>query len=295
MRAIHSPAKGGAWVLTALLVATACQPDLKPDSPGLERQIRENSLTAERDSLLLEVAANGRLLTDIQTTFDQVAPVSVRAGQPETAGYESGKEQRQVALDRAREIIGRLKTVEARLAVTERKVRKLTGARDSLARGLTDAEASLATLAALVETQKGTVASLTSQLDQMLVQNEILSDSLYHLADARNTAYYVVGTRKELLAKGVLVEDGHRAIPLVGRRSVQPARKLPLSEFTSIDRDAIRDLPLPDSTREYRIVSRQNLAHLASIQEDGRVQGSISIASPEEFWEGSRYLIVVEQ
>lgn len=290
MRAIHSPAKGGAWVLTALLVTTACQSDLKPGSPGLEQQIRENSLVAERDSLMLEVAANGRFLMEIQSEFSKVAPVTV-AVQPESGMYESGKDQRRATLDRMREITTRLKTADARLIVVEARVRKLGVVRDSL----TEARGTITGLEASIAEQKSTVASLTSQLDQMLVQNQILSDSLYRLDDAQNTAYYVVGTRKELLARGVLVADGHRSVPLVGRRGVQPARELPLGEFTSIDRKTIRELALPHPERTYRIVSRQNLAHLASADANGRVQGAISITSPEEFWEGSRYLIVVEQ
>lgn len=289
MRAIHSPAKGGAWVLTALLVTTACQSDLKPSSPGLEQQIRENTLVAERDSLILEVAANGRLLTEIQSEFEKVAPVTVTVGGPmESAAYASGKEQRQVALERVRGITTRLKGAESRLASTEQKVRKLTGVRDSLS-------GSVQALVAVVEEQKATVASLTAQLDLLLTEHQILTESLYRLADAQNTAYFVVGTRKDLIARGVLVEDGHRSVPLVGRRGVQPARELPLAEFTSIDRNAVRELPLPNPDREYRIVSRQNLTRLASARGNGRVQGAISIESPAEFWEGSKYLIVVEQ
>ena len=34
MRAIHGPTMGGAWVLTAVLVATACHNEPRPRSPG---------------------------------------------------------------------------------------------------------------------------------------------------------------------------------------------------------------------------------------------------------------------
>ena len=119
---------------------------------------------------------------------------------------------------------------------------------------------------------------------------------MVHLTDDHNTAFYVVGTRDELLAKGVLVEDGHRNIPLVGTRGVAPARELPLKEFTSIDRSSIREIPLPRKDRKYRVISRQDLAYLSSwTGKKGEVQGPIAIAAPEKFWEPSRYLIVVEK
>jgi hypothetical protein len=47
MRAIHGPTMGGAWVLTAVLVATACHNEPRPNSPGLERQLNQpTSVTA---------------------------------------------------------------------------------------------------------------------------------------------------------------------------------------------------------------------------------------------------------
>jgi hypothetical protein len=43
-------------------------------------------------------------------------------------------------------------------------------------------------------------------------------------------------------------------------------------------------------------VTRQNLAYLGSwVGDRGTVKGSIAIRSPEDFWEPSKYLIVVEQ
>jgi hypothetical protein len=128
------------------------------------------------------------------------------------------------------------------------------------------------------------------------MENLTLADSLYHLTDRQTTAYYVVGSRRELIARGVLVEDGHRAIPLVGRKGVTPARELPLQEFTSINWNETTEIPLPHPERHYRIVSRQNLASLQSwVGRKGAVKGSIAIATPASFWEPSRYLIVVEQ
>jgi hypothetical protein len=288
MRANHGPTKGGAWVLTAILVATACHTDPRPRSPGLERQLNEVTLTAERDSLLLEVAANGRLLTDIQAELAKVQPVRTPTAQPESPSLEVTKDQRTFVLDRVREITIRLKDADTRLASSERRMWRLTQRGDSLTRDLTEAKAA-------VENQKATIAALGAQIDGLVTENLVLADSVLHLTDDRNTAYFVVGTRSELLAKGVLEEDGHRSLLLIGRRGVQPARNLPLGEFTSIDRSSIREIPLPRADRKYRIVSRQDLVYLKEVGHQGRVKGSVAISSPEKFWEPSRYLIVVEQ
>jgi hypothetical protein len=296
MRAIHSPTMGGAWVLTAVLVATACHPNsTKLRSEGLERQLREVTLTAERDSLRVEVAANGKLLGDIQLELAKVTPTPA-SGTQESPGLEVTKDQREFTLDRVRDITGRLKAAETQLTASERRARRLSRATDSLTADNTAAKSTITDLVAILGTQRETIAALTTQVETLTTQNLTLADSVFHLTDDQNTAYYVVGTRAELLAKGVIVEEGHRTIPLIGHRTVQPARNLPLGEFTSINRRETRQIALPRNDRSYAIVSRQSLSHLASrVGPKGRVNGAIEIASPEQFWEPSKYLIVLER
>ena len=295
MRASHGPTMGGAWILTAVLVATACHPNApKIRSEGLARKLRQVTLAAERDSLLGEVAANGKLLSDIQTELTKVQP-RPGPGSPESPSLELTKDQRTYALERVREITGRLREAETQLAATERRARRLTRTVDSLSAENSAAKSSITDLAAVVAAQRDTITALTTRVEGLTTENLVLSDSVYHLTDDHNTAYYAIGTRRELLARGVIVEDGHRSIPVFGRRAVQPARRLPLGEFTAIDRTATRRIPLPRTDKSYRIVSRQNLSQLTSRVGGQEVKGSIAIASPEEFWEPSRYLIVVEK
>lgn len=292
MRAVPGPA----WALTAVLAAAACHSDpAKIRSEGLAHQLNEVAFVQERDSLLAEVTANGKLIGDIQAELEKVLP-KPGPGTAENASLEITKDQRAYTLDRVREMTGRLKAVDTQLATSERRIRRLSQKADSLTVQNTEAKAAITDLGAVVASQRETIATLTSQVEVLTTQTLVLADSVAHLTDVHNTAYYVVGTRAELLAKGVLVESGHRAIPLVGRRPVQPARELPLGEFTSIDRTVIHEIPLPRADRSYRIVSQQSAGHLQpGVSRKGNIQGTIAIAAPERFWEPSRYLIVVEQ
>lgn len=296
MRAIYGPTSGGAWLLTAVLVASACQSEHgTPRSPGLDRQLQQLALVAERDSLLTEVADNARLLGDLETELQRVAPKPT-PGQPESPALEVTKDQRTIVLERVRVVTTRLKTAETQLAQSERRARRLTRVADSLSKGFTEAKSSIADLVEIVGRQREQVTALTTQVELLTEVTLTLSDSVQRLTSDWNTAYFVVGSREELVRKGVLVEDGRRAIPLLGRREATPARELPLKEFTSIDRATIREIPLPRPDRRYRIVSRQNLAHLASSAgQQGVVTDRIAIGDAEQFWEPSRYLIVVEQ
>jgi hypothetical protein len=294
MRATFSPTTGGVWFLAAVLATTACHSS-KSRSAGLERQLQEIALTTERDSLLREVADNGKLLSDLEAELAKVQ-LKPAKGTAESPALEVTTDQRAYVLEQVKSVATRLQDAEKRLVTSERRVGRLAQKADSLGEGLTQAKSAIADLGQIVATQRTTIEGLNAQVEALTGQIMTLSDSVLHLTDDHNTAFYVVGTRAELVKKGVLVEEGHRAIPLVGRRGVQPARELPLEEFTSIDRNSIREIPLPRTDRKYRIVSRQNLAYLTGWDGSrGQVSGTIGIQSPEEFWEPSRYLIVVEQ
>ncbi len=295
MRALHCLTQGSAWVLTTILVTTACHRDT-PKSPGLAHQLEELALVAERDSLQREVTSTDQALREIEGALASALPVPAPTGTPESPTLEITTDRRAYTVERVREVTNRLKTAKSALALSERRVRRLTATLDTVNQGYSEATANIAQLATVVGEQRVELEQLTHQLEVVTTENLTLADSIAYLADQHRTAYYVIGTRAELVEKGVLVEEGHRGIPLVGHREVSPARELPLGEFTSIDRETTREIPLPRPDRQYRIVSRQNLSQLGSwVGSKGRVKGSIAIRTPEQFWEPSKYLIVVEQ
>ena len=218
MRVTHGPTMGGAWVLTAVLVTTACStPASHPRSPGLEHQLQELALVAERDSLQLEVAATGKLLTDIEGELSHALPVPPATGVAESPVLEITKDRRTFTLDRVREVAARLRSTEARLATSERRVRKLTQSVDTLTEGLAATRITAAQLAEEVGSQRLTIDGLTAQVETLLSANLDLADSVYHLTERRNTAYYVVGSRKELIQRGILKAAegrGHTALAI---------------------------------------------------------------------------------
>jgi hypothetical protein len=76
---------------------------------------------------------------------------------------------------------------------------------------------------------------------------------------------------------------------------LEPARKPNLDAFTMIDKTQTVSIPLPRADKRYKIVSRQNPEFLAGeVTEKGEVKGTVEIASPEEFWSASKYLILVQ-
>ena len=114
-----------------------------------------------------------------------------------------------------------------------------------------------------------------------------------------NTVYYVVGTKDELERKGLIQEEGGARFLFVlwkSGKTLVPARNLDPSEFTQADRRHLTELPLPQSDKEYRIVSRQDTSALETPPDhDGKLSGhAVKISDTARFWANSKYLIIVE-
>jgi hypothetical protein len=63
-----------------------------------------------------------------------------------------------------------------------------------------------------------------------------------------------------------------------------------------IDKTQTLSISLPRTDKKYRIVSRQSPEYLAGdVTEKGEVKGVVEIASPEEFWSASKFLILVQK
>jgi hypothetical protein len=285
-------------MLATLGGTVACQGG--PD-PEVQAQLAElTTLAAEKDSLFRQVAENARLMSDISaqlvTVADQerLARVAQTAESPVAASRDS---LRMMVTD----VTSRLETLETRLAESRRRIQRLDRTSDSVRAAF---ELAITDLQTTMENQRTTIAFLTSHLEtlqaenvQLATERAALADTVEQLIDVQNTAYYVIGTKDELLAEGLVTEEGgSRVLFIFGKRgkTLVPARDLDTALFTPIDLRITTELALPDTAAEYRIASRQNLGFLAEPPtEDGKVRGTLRITSVQDFWLPSKFLIIV--
>lgn len=270
----------------ALLVLVGCQ---QGPSPAVQQQLEQLSVvSAEKDSLLQTMAQTARLIGEISSELakvqsrERLARANIRSESPLTAA-------RDTLLWRVRDVVTRVEQGEAGLRDAQRRIRTLSQASDSLKGEL---ERMVTEFQAAIDAQKETITALHDQIHDLQVENQELTVRSVALEDtvrSMSTAYYVIGTKQELLERGIVVEEGgSRVLFIFGKRgkTLVPARDLPLSEFKEIDLRAERQIPLPDPDARYRIASRQDLEYLTNPPDGrGEIQGpSLRIASPADFW-----------
>lgn len=309
---------------TALLAAgtlsAACSPprdaEGKPvavipkDSTAYYREQfeRVSTMSIEKDSLVADLAEATRLIADVNTELASIeAPRKgvqpVVASESEIANSPTA---RAAVLGKVKDLTARVKQSESRLASSQRRLRALSRSNDSLSSTLASYEASLNDLKAIVEDQKKTITTITAELDQLrernlqlATANTELTDSLTVSTTRENTVYYLIGKKKDLIQQGIIREEGGTRFLLVTRtgETLRPATNLDPAMFTMADRRTLHEIMPPSPDKEYRVVSRQDLAYASASSikpTKGTFKGPLAINDPRSFWSTSRYLIIVE-
>jgi hypothetical protein len=290
------------WMVPLVLVIAACDTQTKTQLRTLAKadSLRTDSLVSIKNDLLNEVMASTQFVNDLNTEVAKVK--SRRSGRLSvTLSRESDmnvvNEERANVVAKIREIVARLDSSEARVATLRARAARLAKHDSTLVGQVAAYERTIQQLRQQVEQQRAEyevkIASLNSKIDTVTREKTAIADTLNQVNVERNTVYYVIGTKDDLIRNGILVEEGHKRFLILGGRPVAPARDLDTTKFTRIDR--LRDRVINFPAGEYTIFSRQNPVYAAPFSStDGKLSGGLRIDQPEKFWEPSKFLIIVK-
>lgn len=279
--------------------------------PELEKKITElTSVSAQKDSLMQEVMATTQFVGDL--TADLTAVKALNAGKPVAAEATEleGKtpaQMRAAVRERVKELATRLDQSETRLAQSRARVQSLSGSNAEMQKQLAAYDSTINSLRTVIEGQKTEInqlqqqvlglqtanVQLAAQRDTLTTQRDQLTSTVSAMTVEANKAYYIAGTEKELIAKGVISKHGG-FLGLGG--TLTPARSLQEHDFTQIDRMRDSVILLPKADKKYSIVSHQDVKYLAvPPDKDNVLSQSVKVGSPEQFWATSKFLILVEK
>ena len=280
--------------LSAALAGASAERD------SLQGLIQGNS--ADKDRALAQVVEASKFADEVDAELRKVRGLSSQVGV--TKSDESGKTEAAAA---QKDILDRLAQMRQRLAARQRQVTALldtmkTMRADSSAAAtlLADLNARLAMRDKEIVVFQDEIRALRTQNAQLTVEKSVLTDTVKAMDVRENKVFYLVGSRRQLIADKLVTEEGGSRGLLIVKlgKTLVPARTLDESRFTRADRREVLTIPLPRSDRPYRIVSRHDvgLIEVAKKEKDGAFRGeNIRITDPVKFWAASRYLIIVEK
>ncbi len=260
------------------------------------------SASADKDRALNQVVEATKFADQVDAELRQVRGLTSRV--TVNKSVESGKTE---AADAKKDILDRLTQMRQRLAARQAQVRAMidtlkTMRADSSATAtlLADLNTRLANREKEITAFQEEVKLLRSQNAQLTAEKATLTDTVKAMDVRENKVFYVVGSRRQLLADGLVTEEGGSRGLLIVKlgKTLVPARALDEQRFTMGDRRQTLTIALPRADRPYRIVSRHDvgLIEVAKKEKDGSFRGeSIRIVDPAKFWASSRYLIIAEK
>lgn len=134
---------------------------------------------------------------------------------------------------------------------------------------------------------KTNVQRLSNRVDELVIEAEETTTNLEatktELAQA-TIGYVIMGTKKELTSAGVL-KGG-----FLKKRKVDN-ENLDVSKFKSVDTRSISMLDIPG--RDAKIMSAQPSSSYSIIENDETKNCQLKIVNSSQFWEASRYLIIL--
>jgi hypothetical protein len=284
-------------VLSAFALA-ACGP-----TPEHKRADSTAAAAAEQQTLLAsQLAAQKDSLTRVVLQADDFI-MQVDKSMSRVKGLPKGKkkndnldplarqvENRKLVMERVDALVARAQATAAQLAKANRN-------NVALRAQIASDSALIAELNSTIQRQTATIEGLSVRIDSLKSATQQLSVQLAAVETESAKAFYVVGKEDDLVKKGVIVREGGTNLLLIKPgRTLQIARTLPVDQFTTVDVRGLKEITVPDSTRRYRLVSRQSL-DAAEVQERKRntFRGNLHIADASKFWGASKYLVLVEQ
>jgi hypothetical protein len=298
--------KGSIVILTVVMLAACGKKEAEQRAAAAEAKLAQmNTIAAEKDSLMNEMVATTSFITQMDSELSKLKSTKKNG----TVSYQETvipvSEYRSKMLSRIHELGDRLDETEQKLKASQARLRKALAADQDMTARIAVFEQQIADFQALIEEQRSQIGRLTVQVDTLRAANtrlaaerDTLTTQVADLTTLANTVYYVIGNKNELLAKGVVQEEGGaRVLGVFGKsgKTLVPGRGLSETEFIAIDKRSTFDIELPRQDKAYKIITPHSTVQIEpQPDKNGKVRGKIHIGNPDAFWAQSKYLIIVE-
>jgi len=281
-------------IATMLVLLAGCGPDYKMQ---VERMIRE------RDSLMGQFSAKDSVITsymsdinEIQASLDSLTlqeEILQRNTANDPEATKDAKMKAREQIEAIRQVIEsnkrKLAELQSRLKKSTAKMAQLEKMVESLNTQLTMKDSSISTLNTQIASLNGTITNMQSQIDTVRQESEMKSTVITDKISKLNTAYYSIGTYKELRDKKVINKQGG-FLGLGKQKQMVP--DFSQDAFTQIDVTSIKTIAL--TGKDAKVISTHPNGTY-KIQKENKKVKSIEITDPDKFWKASKYLVVVTE
>jgi uncharacterized coiled-coil protein SlyX len=241
---------------------------------------------ADLENLFMELNQIDSSLTEVTNKYTNVSKVANTSGEMSKDTKVSIKEK--------------IETINNLLAENKRKIANVNSKMQKNNKENEQLKVFVSNLESRIKEQEEQIQALTAELAKKNIQIENLNKNVADLnekakqrdaqimkiEDEKNTAYFVIGTKKELMSKNIIDRKG--GFIGIGKSSVLSSNA-DYTNFTKIDIRNTQEIALTGKRVE---IVTSHPASSYSLEGDAKAPTSIRITNPEQFWKGNRCLII---
>jgi predicted nucleic acid-binding Zn-ribbon protein len=276
-------------LITSLATMTSCGGGNKEKetNPVVDSLASDNSNLkgelSEKEAALQDFV-NG--FNDIQGTLDEIKTKEKMVTNASQGGDVKSKEE-QIKQD-IQSIYDLMAKNKSRVASLSKKLKTAGTKIDGL-------EKMIAGLEAQIAEKDGQINDLKNQLEQKNIELSNLNTNYQNLEQDNqgkiqqlNTAYYIIGTGKELKADGVTSKEGG----FIGLgKTMEIKADFNKEKFTKIDITQTTGIPI--GAKKAKILTNHPSSSYKLVGE--KPVQKIDITNPTEFWSSSKYLVILTE
>lgn len=280
------------FLLGLAFMVFGCGPDYKSEVEKLKK---------EQDSLLLVQTMKDSLmnayvsdLNEIQTSIESLTQEQNLLTE-QSIGNELTKDSKSRILSQIEAIKklidnnkNKLASIQNKIKKSNLKVKELENMIANLNQQLIQKDSSIALLTDNINQLNYRIASVETELNSTKTENQLKNQEIVDKTNKLHTAYFMVGTYKQLKEKNIITKEGG----LLGIGSNKELNaNFNVEPFTKIDYTNIRIIDIISEKAELVSIHPSNSYKMVM---NGKQIMALEIIDPEKFWQASKYLVIVK-
>ncbi len=262
--------------------------------------LTDEKVISQRDSLMAVIDERESSVNDFINSFNEIeSDLDVVTSKQHIILKNSDREMKANQKERINEEIKiinalmesngkKIKELTTKLRRVNGKNSKLEKTIEILNNQLTQKFAELAELNNHLNVLNAQVSILQTYVDTLSTVNMTQMQTINSKTKELHTAYYIVGTSKELEKANLIDKKGG----LLGMgRTAQLSEDLDRNMFVQIDYTETTSIPI--NSKSIKIVTTHP-ADSYTIDKTDKMVNTITITNPEKFWSASKYLVVTK-
>jgi len=255
------------------------------------------ALGFQKDTTVMEFV---RAFNEIQSNLDSIKMKENIIGQNTKGGTEvqaSAREQITGDINSIYEMLQKnratVASLQKKLKASNTKNAELEAMIDNLNKSIVEKDAQIAELKdqlgklnIKVTDLSNQVATLNTNVDNLSAENKAKQQAIEEKTAALNTAYYVIGTTKELKDKNVIDKKGG----FIGIGRTKSIKDFDKSNFTKVDITAFTEIPV--NKKKATLLSNHPAGSYKLESASKKSVDKLVILNYTDFWSRSKFLVI---